>query len=80
MIQVNVHEAKTHLSRLLERAAGGEEVVIARSGVPVAKLVAHQEERSSRPLGLLEGKIRIGEDFDDELPDEIAAAFRGERP
>ncbi len=78
-IQVNVHEAKTHLSRLLERAARGEEVVIARGGVPVARLVAHHEERGDRPLGLLEGQVRIGPDFDDDLPADLIASLRGER-
>ncbi|HEY0511238.1 MAG TPA: type II toxin-antitoxin system prevent-host-death family antitoxin [Thermoanaerobaculia bacterium] len=73
----NVHEAKTHLSRLLERVAGGEEIIIAKSGRPVAKLVRVAVE--PRRPGRLKGRIRIGPDFDEPLPDEILAAFRGER-
>lgn len=78
MTPINVHEAKTHLSRLLERVANGEEVVIARSGRPVARLVPF--ERSPRKPGRLKGKVRIGPDFDAPLPEEIAAAFRGDKP
>jgi prevent-host-death family protein len=76
MKTVNVHEAKTHLSRLLERVAEGEEIVIARAGKPVAKLVPLRTER--RRPGSLKGKIRVRADFDEPLPDEIAAAFRGD--
>lgn len=77
MTVVNIHEAKTHLSRLLERVEAGEEIVIARAGKPVARLVAFTREASPRQPGLWKGKIAIAPDFDD-LPDEIAAAFRGE--
>ncbi len=78
MAVVNVHEAKTHLSRLLERVAAGEEIIIAKNGLPVARLVpVHQEPR--RP-GRLRDKLRIADDFDEALPEELAAAFRGERP
>ena len=73
----NVHEAKTHLSRLLERVAQGEEVIIAKSGRPVAKLVPVAAE--PRRPGRLEGRIRLGPDFDEPLPEEVLAAFRGER-
>ncbi len=79
MATVNIHEAKTHLSRLLEKVETGEEVIIARAGKPVAKLVRYAEERTPRRLGLLKGQIWIADDFD-ELPEEIMAAFRGERP
>lgn len=72
----NVHEAKTHLSRLLDRVAQGEEIIIAKSGRPVAKLVRVAVE--PRKPGRLKGRIRIGSDFDDPLPDEILAGFRGE--
>jgi prevent-host-death family protein len=72
----NVHEAKTHLSRLLERVAEGEEIVIAKSGRPVAKLVRVTLE--PRKPGRLKGRIRIAPDFDEPLPDEILTAFRGE--
>ncbi len=73
----NVHDAKTHLSRILERVAQGEEIIIAKSGRPVAKLVRLAVE--PRKPGRLKGRIRVGTDFDEPLPDEILAAFRGER-
>jgi prevent-host-death family protein len=77
---VNVYEAKTHLSQLLDRAAAGEEIVIARAGRPIARLVALAESSvPRRSPGGWRGKVRIGADFD-ELPAEIDAAFRGERP
>ena len=75
----NIHEAKTHLSRLVERAAGGEEIIIAKAGKPMAKLVPYQEDKKPRKPGSLRGKIWIADDFD-ELPEDIAVAFRGERP
>jgi len=73
----NVHDAKTHLSRLLDRVAQGEEIVIAKSGRPVAKLVRVAVE--PRKPGRLKGRIQVGPDFDEPLPDEILAAFRGEK-
>jgi prevent-host-death family protein len=74
MKMVNVHRAKTELSRLLEAAERGEDVVIARAGTPVARLVpVTQKERMP---GRLAGKIRLGADFDDPLPAEIAEGFR----
>ena len=73
----NVHEAKTHLSRLLDRVAEGEEIIIAKSGRPVAKLVRVAAE--PRRPGRLKGRIRVGADFDEPLPEEIQAAFRGEK-
>lgn len=76
---VNIHEAKTHLSRLLERVAQGEEIVIGKAGKPVAKLVPYAPEQGPRSPGTWQGRVRIAEDFD-ELSPEIAAAFRGEAP
>jgi prevent-host-death family protein len=76
MDQVNIHQAKTQLSRLLERVAAGEEIVIAKSGKPLAKLVPFRE--AARQPGRLKGKIKIGRDFDAPLPAALAAAFRGE--
>lgn len=77
---VNVYEAKTHLSQLLDRAAAGEEIIIARAGRPVARLVALADPASQpRSPGAWRGKVRISPDFD-ELPAEIDAAFRGEHP
>jgi len=73
---VGVHEAKTHLSNLLETVEAGEEIVITRRGKPVAKLVALQPPW--RRPGRLKGKIKVHRDFDAPLPDEIARGFRGE--
>lgn len=72
----NVHEAKTHFSRLLDQVAQGEEVIIAKSGRPVAKLVRVAVE--PRKPGRLKGRVRIGPNFDEPLPEEVLAAFRGE--
>ena len=74
---VNVHEAKTHLSRLLEAVERGEDVVIARAGKPVARLVAADVRTEQRKPGILRGRIRIADDFD-ETPEPVLAAFRGE--
>ncbi len=70
---VNVHEAKTHLSRLLARVSRGEEIVTAKDGQPVAKLVAISP-RERKP-GRLKGRIRIGKNFDAPLPRALAKAF-----
>jgi prevent-host-death family protein len=77
-VEVNIHEAKTHLSRLLQRVAEGEEVTIARSGVPVAKLVPVEVKKNVRPLGFARGEIWVADDFDAPLPDYLLAAFHGE--
>ncbi len=74
----NMHDAKTHLSRLAERASKGEEIVIARNGRALAKLVAIEEQPKRRKLGLWEGKVWVSEDFDDPLPWEIQKYFEGE--
>ena len=76
MLTVNVHEAKTHLSRLLERVEAGEEVILARNGKPVAKLVPVGRVRR-RPGGM-KGRIRMSRNFDAPLPAAMAKAFRGE--
>lgn len=77
---VNIHEAKTHLSRLLARVARGEEVVIARAGKPVAKLVPVTEQSIERALGIDKGRVYIAEDFDAPLPADVLAAFEDEDP
>ncbi|MFC1735676.1 type II toxin-antitoxin system Phd/YefM family antitoxin [Candidatus Hydrogenedentota bacterium] len=77
MKSTNIHEAKTHLSRLVERASQGEEIVIAKAGKPMAKLVPYRASTASRQPGLWRGRVKIRDDFD-LLPDEIEAAFRGE--
>jgi prevent-host-death family protein len=74
MREVNVHEAKTELSRLLEEVAGGERVVIARAGEPVAVLVPYKAAMRRRRLGLFAGQATIHDDFDD-LPPDLAAAL-----
>jgi prevent-host-death family protein len=76
-MMTNIHQAKTQLSRLIERAVAGEEVIISRAGKPVVELVPYAQKKRARRLGLLKGKIRIARDFD-ELPEDLAAAFRGE--
>jgi prevent-host-death family protein len=76
--QVNIHQAKTHLSRLVERAAAGEEIIIARSGKPVAKLVGFAEDLAPRVPGSMHGRIWIADDFDDPLPPELLARFHGD--
>jgi prevent-host-death family protein len=78
MESTNIHEAKTHLSRLVERAANGEEIIIAKAGKPMAKLVPYVEEKPPhRKPGAWKGKIWMADDFD-ELTEDIMAAFRGE--
>jgi prevent-host-death family protein len=75
MKTVNIHQAKTQLSRLVEEAAEGKEIVIAKAGRPRARLVPLQAGAKKRVPGLYKGKIRIGKDFDAPLPDEIARSF-----
>ena len=77
---VNVHEAKTHLSRLLARVARGEEVVIARAGKPIARLVPIGQPPRARVLGLDNGRVFIADDFDAPLPESFLAGFEGEDP
>jgi len=77
--QFNIHEAKTHLSRLLERVEEGEELIISRAGKPVAKLVPIGQAAVPRTPGLWRGRVVIHDDFD-ELPDPVATAFSGHAP
>jgi prevent-host-death family protein len=72
---VNIHEAKTHLSRLLDEVAAGGEIIIAKAGKPVAKLVAI-DTNTKRRLGILKGQIKINDaTFDDPLPDDVLENF-----
>ncbi len=82
MTTVNLYEAKTTLSKLVERAAAGEEIVIAKAGRPLARLVplAKTKSKGPRELGLFAGQVVMGDDFDDPLPEDMMAAFRGEMP
>jgi prevent-host-death family protein len=75
MTTVNVHEAKTHLSRLLARVEAGEEVLIARAGRPIARLVPARKARGRREPGRFVGKGRIADDFNSALPPEVLAGF-----
>jgi prevent-host-death family protein len=75
--EVNVHEAKTHLSRLLHRVAAGEEIVISRAGKPVARLIPVAAPAQPRALGRHSGEIWIGDDFDAPLPPDILAGLDG---
>jgi prevent-host-death family protein len=79
MKKVNIHQAKTELSKLVERAEAGEEIVIARAGKPAAKLVPLTTSRGHRRLGLLDGKFQIPDDFNARLPDSIIRAFEGRK-
>ncbi len=76
MATVNVHEAKTHLSRLLARVEAGEEVVIARNGKPVARLVSIHE-RAKRQFGSMKGLLAIDDRFFEPLPEEYLKAWEG---
>ena len=74
MTEVNIHEAKTQLSKLLRRVSAGEEIVIARSGKPVAKLVP-VDGAPKRVFGLDKGLFEVPEDFNDPLPDDLLVEF-----
>lgn len=73
---VNIHEAKTHLSRLVERAAAGEEIVISKAGTPMARLVPFHPAPSRRSPGRMAGQIHLADDFD-RTPEEVLASFEG---
>lgn len=77
MTTVNIHEAKTNLSKLLEKALNGEEIVIARAGKPLVRLVPIEEKEKEDWFGMDEGKVWISEDFD-TLDPEILALFNGD--
>lgn len=73
----NIHDAKTQFSRLVDAAANGEEIIIARAGKPAARLVPLADAKPPVRIGLLEGRVGIGDDFDAPLPDELLSAFEG---
>ena len=77
MKQVNIHQAKTGLSQLVERAEAGEEIIIARAGKPAAKLVPLTKVRGRRRLGVLDGKFKIPDDFNAPLPESVLRDFEG---
>jgi prevent-host-death family protein len=78
MTEVNIHQAKTNLSRLLSRVAAGEEIVIAKAGKPIARLVPFRKLKGKRPLGMDKGLFHVPGDFDAPLPEDLLAAFEGE--
>lgn len=74
-IQVNIYEAKSKFSKLINQAIAGEEIIIAKSGKPIAKLVPFKNPAGNRKPGLAKGKIIIADDFDAPLPDDILKEF-----
>jgi prevent-host-death family protein len=74
---INIHEAKTHLSRIVEDVAAGSEVIIAKAGKPMARLVPLESTPKAKNLGLLKGRIRVPSDFNAPLPPDVLAAFEG---
>jgi prevent-host-death family protein len=72
---INIHEAKTHLSRIIEEVAAGKEVIIAKAGKPMARLVPMQEKATKKKLGLLKGKIKIPADFNKPLSEAVIRLF-----
>jgi prevent-host-death family protein len=79
MIKVNIYEAKTHLSRYLERVAEGETIILCKRNVPIAEIrPIPQERKSRRPIGLAKGKFEVPREFHEPLPPDILASFYGE--
>ncbi|PKM15637.1 MAG: type II toxin-antitoxin system prevent-host-death family antitoxin [Gammaproteobacteria bacterium HGW-Gammaproteobacteria-2] len=74
---INIYEAKTHLSRLVDEAGQGADIVIARAGKPIARLCRIQPKARKRKLGILDGRFKIPDDFNAPLPDDVLAAFTG---
>jgi prevent-host-death family protein len=77
MTTVNIHEAKTHLSRLVDEVAAGAEIIIAKAGKPMARLTPISAPVGKKKLGLLKGKIKVPDDFNAPLDDETVASFEG---
>jgi antitoxin (DNA-binding transcriptional repressor) of toxin-antitoxin stability system len=77
MPTVNIYDAKTQLSKLVDQAAAGKDVVIARGGKPVARLTRLNGPRRQLKFGVLKGKVKIATDFDAELPDDVIKQFEG---
>ncbi|HVZ82081.1 MAG TPA: type II toxin-antitoxin system prevent-host-death family antitoxin [Terracidiphilus sp.] len=78
--QVNIFEAKTNLSKLIEQVERGGEVIIARAGKPVARLTQLEPKKRKKPIrfGLMKGEIWVADDFDDPLPDDVLKEFEGD--
>ncbi len=80
MIQLNIHEAKTHLSKYLDRLAAGETIILCKRNVPIAEIKGIRAKKGKRrPLPQDKGKIVLGKEFFDPMPDEFLAYFRGEK-
>lgn len=79
METINIHEAKTHLSRIVEEVAAGSEVVIAKAGKPMVRMIPLDNGKPAIRFGVLKGKIRVPEDFDAPLPADVLASFAGDR-
>lgn len=77
METINIYDAKTRLSQLVDKAAAGEDVIVSRNGKPLVRLTRLAEPRRGITFGVLKGKVKIGPDFDAPLPPEIAAGFEG---
>ncbi|MGH8296321.1 MAG: type II toxin-antitoxin system Phd/YefM family antitoxin [Steroidobacteraceae bacterium] len=77
---LNIHEAKTHLSRIVEEVAAGKEVIIAKAGKPMARLSPVTANVKKKKLGLLKGKIKVPDDFNAPLADDVQAIFEGRGP
>lgn len=75
---VNIHEAKTHFSHLVNRALKGEEIIIAKAGVPLLKLTPYEKPKAVRKGGQLKGVLIVEDNFDEPLPDEYLKSFYGE--
>jgi prevent-host-death family protein len=76
--QVNMHEAKTHLSRLVDQAVQGEEIIIAKAGKPLVKLAPVEQSREARRPGSMRGRIRLAPDFDAVLPEDVLREFHAD--
>jgi prevent-host-death family protein len=74
---VNIHEAKTHLSRIVDEVAAGAEVIIAKAGKPMARLSPLEVGLQPKRLGLLKGQVKVPDDFNTPLDDEVLADFEG---
>ena len=77
METVNIYDAKTRLSQLVDKAAAGEDVVVSRNGKPLARITRLESPKRQIRFGLLKGKVRVAPDFDAPLPDEVIAGFEG---
>ena len=77
MQSVNIYEAKTHLSQLVDRAAAGEDVIVSRNGKPLVRITRLQSPRRRVKFGVLKGKLKVPPEFDAPLPDDVLAGFEG---